>query len=72
MKYSKVESSSVNGYFYDASVDTLFIKFNNGAEYAYGKVGKKLVGQFEDAESKGSFLNKKIVSNPDIVCVRIK
>ncbi len=51
-----VISSNVAGYDYDADSKTLEIEFRNGSVYQFQGVPQELADQFEQAQSKGSFV----------------
>jgi hypothetical protein len=68
--YTKVESSSINGYSYNGKTETLFIQFTNGTMYAYGNVPGDLVTEcFHGKESVGKSFHNQIRGKYQ--CVRL-
>jgi hypothetical protein len=55
-----VISSNVAGYYYDEDAQTLEIEFRNGSVYQYDKVPQAVADQFEQAQSKGTFVAKAL------------
>lgn len=53
-----VESSTVKGF--EKNQDNLIVEFNNGSRYEYLNVPDKLIEEFNNAPSKGRFLNAYI------------
>lgn len=60
MKYifKNVNSSLIESYARHKTC--MVIKFKNGSYYRYFKVSDDIVGEFENAESKGSYFSTKI------------
>lgn len=58
IKYKKVlNSSNVNGEFYDAENKVLYLRFaRDNSEYKYDDVSKKEYDEFANADSKGKFI----------------
>ena len=55
-----VDSSAIDAEKYDVEKKILYIKWKSGPIYAYYGVGPKVYREFEQAESRGAFLNQEI------------
>jgi hypothetical protein len=60
MNRDPIASSNVASAGYDASSETLEVEFTNGSVYQYYNVDAFLYEQFQQAPSKGQFLNTNI------------
>lgn len=62
---SKVESSSIEAWGYDPAKKILQVNFKGptpgGKPYQYDNVPIELVAELKEAESAGSFINKRVV-----------
>jgi hypothetical protein len=56
-----VESSMLASAGYDAITETLVVLFNTGKAYTYSKVPLKVYLGLISAESKGRYMNEKII-----------
>lgn len=70
MKRMAVESSSIAEAGYDSRREIMEVEFRNGGLYQYLEVPAEVYGEFEEAESKGRFVNLRI--KPDYPCVRLR
>ncbi|MGC4152197.1 MAG: KTSC domain-containing protein [Propionicimonas sp.] len=62
-KLHHVESSAIEKVGYEPSELTLVVMFKGGALYRYAGVPQHLYDQLLTAESKGSFVNRRIKPN---------
>lgn len=68
---SKVQSSAVASYCYNAATMDLSIVYTNGrGAYVYKGVPQILVNDFDKAESKGRFVNEFIKPRFTVVSVQ--
>lgn len=61
VKYVKINSSNINGYFYYSLGKKLYIQFANGREYEYSDVTQEEVDQLIKADSFGKKLREIII-----------
>lgn len=55
MNWTSVYSSNVNAVAYDTSTSTLYVRFNNGSEYAYPSANISLYNGMLSAPSVGQY-----------------
>ena len=60
VNYQAVKSSDISEVGYDADTQTLYVRFNSGAEYAYDGVPPEEHENLVNAGSVGSALNDSI------------
>jgi len=60
IEWTDVDSSNVAAIGYDEEDNSLFVRFNSGQEYVYYNVPVETVAAFNDADSKGKYLNERI------------
>lgn len=58
-----VESSTIKSIAYDSENNCLYVRFVSGAEYRYLNVPYSVYKKFEEAPSKGVYLNSAIKEN---------
>lgn len=71
MKIVKVDSSVVNGYFYNEETKVLLVEYNNKSVYLYQDVPPSIVKKVFSAESIGKALRKHVLEKEPIP-LRIK
>lgn len=62
IKYTKIDSSNIVGYFYNHPEKKLYIKFKNEREYLYQDVTHEEFEALEKSESFGKELYSKIIN----------
>ena len=62
IKYVKIQSSNIIGYFHDVKKKELYIQFGNGREYKYSDVSLEEVTELLSEPSFGKALREKIIS----------
>ena len=60
MRRERLDSSSLRSVGYDASARVLEVEFRNGGVYQYLDVKDDEFEEFQDADSKGRYLNAEI------------
>lgn len=70
MKRIVVDSSSIAEVGYDPHREIMEVEFRNGGLYRYLEVPAEVYREFEEAESKGRFVNLRI--KPEHPCVRLR
>ena len=60
--YTKIQSSNIIGYSYNAAEKKLYIQFGNGREYEYSEVTPEELKQLTEAESFGKKLREIIIT----------
>lgn len=71
MDLIKIENSSnIAAVGYDHSTFTLTVQFHSGGIYQYFPVTQFAYEELMKAESKGSFVNKNLVKNPQVNCIK--
>lgn len=63
MRRERLDSSSVASVGYDPSARVLEVEFRNGGVYQYLDVPSDEYEEFQDADSKGRYLNTEIKPN---------
>jgi len=63
MKMQPVNSTAICAVGYDADSQELKVVFNSGSVYHYVKVSEQDYLDLMAAESKGRFMNKRIIQN---------
>lgn len=59
-QYHQVDSSNIDGLFYEATTARLYVQFKGGVEYYYSDVPVTAFDALMHAESKGKHLNAHI------------
>lgn len=70
MRRERLDSSSLASAGYDPAKQTLEVEFRNGGVYQYLDVLRREYAGFQEAESKGRFLNTEIKPNHPYRTVR--
>ena len=64
-------STSVARYAYDPETRRLYVEFTSGAGGYYANVPPELVDEFSYAESKGTFIGRRLKDNPQFPWTRL-
>ncbi|AHC18884.1 KTSC domain-containing protein [Paenibacillus polymyxa] len=63
MQWVSVTSSNISSIAYDGESSTLYVKFNNGSQYAYNNVPASVHSGLMNATSHGSYLASHVKGN---------